>query len=195
MPPVNASSRHCCACCVLMPKACECCQRLLPANAACECPRPTRPRARAGSSSSRHRRNSRISVDLAGRQRPRCLRIQAPPPSAAPHNPSTTLPRSAPSCRWVGPIRRCIYSWIYAQAYASTGWGRRAHAVHMPCTCHAHAMHMPCTCHATGTPRPAGDDGEPSDHGRDGRGRAAVHRVRACRCSAANAPHAPPAPY
>ena len=23
-----------------------------------------------------------------------------------------------------------------------------AHAMHMPCTCHAHAMHMPCTCRA-----------------------------------------------
>ena len=26
--------------------------------------------------------------------------------------------------------------------------GRAAHAMHMPCTCHAHAMHTPCICHA-----------------------------------------------
>mgnify|MGYP001233247470 CR=1 FL=1 len=70
-----------------------------------------------------------------------------------PHN-------SAFGARAFGPITchpsKCLNSGSSPSSYlclsspltrASTAC-RRAHAMHMPCTCHAHAMHRPCTCHA-----------------------------------------------
>ena len=67
---------------------------------------------------------------------------------------------SALGARALGPITchssKCLHSGSSPSSYlclslpltlASTAC-RRAHAMHMPCTCHAQTMHRPCTDHA-----------------------------------------------